>query len=66
VHGWAFESDLPDDFTLASNTFELEWPPHSWQTQPFPEIDRAEFFSIEEARQTINPAQLFSNGSAKR
>jgi predicted NUDIX family NTP pyrophosphohydrolase len=58
VHGWAFEGDLPDDFSLASNTFELEWPPRSARTEAFPEIDRAEFFSIEEARQKINAAQI--------
>jgi len=57
VHGWAFAGDLPDDFKLSSNTFEMEWPPHSGKTKKFPEIDRASFFSLEEARKKINPAQ---------
>jgi predicted NUDIX family NTP pyrophosphohydrolase len=58
VHAWAFKGDLPDDFNLASNTFVMEWPPRSGKTQSFPEIDRAEFFSIEEAKRKINPAQV--------
>jgi predicted NUDIX family NTP pyrophosphohydrolase len=58
VYAWAFAGDLPDEFSLRSNTFELEWPPRSGKRQTFPEIDRAEFFSESEARQKINPAQL--------
>jgi predicted NUDIX family NTP pyrophosphohydrolase len=57
VHAWAFAGDLKDDFTLLSNTFEMEWPPHSGKTQRFPEVDRASFFPVEEARRKINPAQ---------
>src|SRR2546423_1811190 len=45
VHAWAFEGDLPNDFVLKSNTFEVEWPPRSARMQTFPEVDRAEFFS---------------------
>jgi predicted NUDIX family NTP pyrophosphohydrolase len=58
VHAWAFEGDLPENFVVASNTFEMEWPPRSGRTQEFPEIDRAEFFSIEAAKLKINPAQV--------
>src|ERR1700756_1764133 len=58
VHAWAFSADLPADFELRSNTFELEWPPRSGHKQSFPEVDRAEFFPLEEARQKINPAQV--------
>ncbi|HEX4631836.1 MAG TPA: NUDIX domain-containing protein [Chthoniobacterales bacterium] len=58
VHGWAFEGDLPEDFALASNTFSIEWPPRSGRTQQFPEIDRAEFFPIELAKEKINQAQI--------
>lgn len=50
VHAWAFEGDLPPEFVVRSNTFELHG-------QTFPEVDRAEFFSIEHAREKINPAQ---------
>src|ERR1700676_795571 len=58
VHAWAFEGDLPANFKLASNTFEMKWPPRSGGTQTFPEIDHAEFFSIAEAKQKINAAQI--------
>jgi predicted NUDIX family NTP pyrophosphohydrolase len=58
VHAWAFEGDLPEDFAIVSNTFSMEWPPRSGRTQEFPEIDRAEFFPIELAREKINQAQI--------
>jgi predicted NUDIX family NTP pyrophosphohydrolase len=57
VHAWAVAGDLPDDFKLVSNTFEIEWPPRSGKAQRFPEVDRASFFPIEEARGKINAAQ---------
>lgn len=57
VHAWAFAGELKDDFKLASNTFEMEWPPRSGKVQRFPEVDRASFFSLEEARRKINVAQ---------
>jgi predicted NUDIX family NTP pyrophosphohydrolase len=57
VHAWAFEGDLSDSFQPKSNTFGMEWPPHSGKFQKFPEIDRAEFFTEEIARRKINPAQ---------
>ena len=58
VHAWGFEGDLPEPFELKSNTFELEWPPRSGKFTEFPEVDRAEFFSLEVAREKINPAQI--------
>src|SRR5213080_1933796 len=51
VHGWAFEGDLPE-------SFELEWPPRSGKRERFPEVDEARFFSEEEARRKLKPAQL--------
>jgi predicted NUDIX family NTP pyrophosphohydrolase len=57
VHAWAFEGELPPDFVLRSNTFELEWPPRSGRRQVFPEVDRAELFPLAIARTKINPAQ---------
>lgn len=54
---WAFEGDC-DPSKCKSNTFEMEWPPKSGKKQTFPEVDRAEFFAIEEARRKILPSQL--------
>jgi predicted NUDIX family NTP pyrophosphohydrolase len=56
VHAWAFEGDV-DPASLRSNTFSMEWPPRSGQRHDFPEVDRAEFFDLDEARRRINPAQ---------
>ena len=57
VHAWASAGDLEDDFKLSANTFEMEWPPRSAKMKAFPEVDQARFFSLEEARKKINPAQ---------
>jgi predicted NUDIX family NTP pyrophosphohydrolase len=57
VEAWAFEGDWQER-TLRGNQFEIEWPPRSGRRQSFPEIDRAEFFSLEVAREKINPAQI--------
>jgi len=57
VHAWAVEGDLKSDFVLASNTFEMEWPTRSGKRQAFPEVDRAQFFPLEDARRKINSAQ---------
>lgn len=56
VHAWAIEGDL-DAGAITSNTFELEWPPRSGKLIEVPEVDRAEWFSPERAREKINPAQ---------
>ena len=58
VHAWAVEGNLPEPFQLKSNSFEMEWPPHSGKLAKFPEVDRAEFFPEEVARRKINPAQI--------
>lgn len=56
VHAWAFEGDC-DPATIKSNTFSLEWPPKSGKVQQIPEIDKAAFLPIMQARVKINPAQ---------
>ena len=56
VTAWAVEGDLDAD-AITSNTFELEWPPRSGRTQEFPEVDRAGWFGLEDAREKVNPAQ---------
>jgi predicted NUDIX family NTP pyrophosphohydrolase len=56
VQAWAFEGDC-DAESLKSTTFSLEWPPRSGRRQEFPEVDRGGWFSLEEARRRILPAQ---------
>lgn len=56
VHAWAVEGDI-DHETIRSNLFEMEWPPKSGKKQSFPEIDRAAWFDLNEARVKINIAQ---------
>ncbi len=53
VHCWAAEADF-DPATLDSNTFTMEWPPRSGGQREFPEVDRAEWFGIEAAREKID------------
>jgi predicted NUDIX family NTP pyrophosphohydrolase len=56
VHAWAFEGDL-DIASIRSNTFQMEWPPRSGKFHTCPEIDRAGFFRLAEAKEKINQAQ---------
>jgi predicted NUDIX family NTP pyrophosphohydrolase len=56
VVAWGVEGDL-DPSAATSNTFELEWPPHSGQIQEFPELDRAAWFDLPMARVKIKAAQ---------
>ena len=56
VHAWAFEGDA-DPGALRSNSFQMQWPPGSGQLRSFPEVDRVQWFSLDEARRRINPAQ---------
>jgi predicted NUDIX family NTP pyrophosphohydrolase len=57
VEPFALEGDL-DPATISSNAFTMEWPPRSAQFRAFPEIDRAAWFSLAEAREKILPSQL--------
>ena len=56
VYAWAVERDL-DPARVRSNTFSMEWPPRSGRYQEFPEVDRAAWFSVEEARGKISKGQ---------
>jgi predicted NUDIX family NTP pyrophosphohydrolase len=56
VHPFAAASDF-DPASLRSATLSLAWPPGSGQTTSFPEIDRAEWFALDEARRRIVPGQ---------
>jgi predicted NUDIX family NTP pyrophosphohydrolase len=57
VRAFYGEGDV-DVSGVISNTFEMEWPPRSGRMQSFPEIDRAEWFDLEAAREKLNPAQV--------
>jgi predicted NUDIX family NTP pyrophosphohydrolase len=56
VRAWALAGDL-DETGITSNTLEIEWPPRSGRRIEIPEVDRAEWFELERAREKINPAQ---------
>jgi predicted NUDIX family NTP pyrophosphohydrolase len=56
VLAFAVAGDI-DAAAVRSNTFELEWPPRSGRRQSFPEIDRAEWFGLDDARAKLNAAQ---------
>jgi predicted NUDIX family NTP pyrophosphohydrolase len=57
VEAFALEGDL-DPETIVSNAFEIEWPPRSGQFRSFPEVDRAAWFSLPEARARMLPSQV--------
>jgi predicted NUDIX family NTP pyrophosphohydrolase len=57
VHVWAIEADV-DPSAVRSNAFELEWPPRSGRLRAFPEVDRAAWFGLAEARSKIHKGQV--------
>jgi predicted NUDIX family NTP pyrophosphohydrolase len=57
IYAWAVEGEF-DPSAIVSNVFPLEWPPKSGKYQNFPEVDRAGWFSLEEARVKLLPAQV--------
>jgi predicted NUDIX family NTP pyrophosphohydrolase len=56
VQAWAAQADI-DPSRLVSNTFTTEWPPRSGRQQEFPEVDRAAWFSLDDARARILSGQ---------
>ncbi|CAG0933207.1 ADP-ribose pyrophosphatase [Planctomycetaceae bacterium] len=56
VYAWAIEGNC-DPTQLKSNLFTVEWPPKSGQVKEFPEVDRAAWFSLPDARERISPGQ---------
>ena len=57
VYGWAVEGHPPPNWQLKSNLFPAEWPPRSGKWNSFPEVDKAQFFSENDALEHINEAQ---------
>jgi len=56
VLAWAVEGDC-DAAKIQSNTFSMEWPPKSGKQAEFPEVDRAGWFTIDEARMKMLASQ---------
>jgi predicted NUDIX family NTP pyrophosphohydrolase len=56
VTAWAVRGDV-DVGAIASNTFTMEWPPGSGRAAEFPEVDRAGWFTLDEARRKLIPGQ---------
>ena len=57
IFAWAIEGDINHQ-TIKSNLFEMEWPPKSGKKQSFPEIDRAGWFEIDEAKLKVIDGQV--------
>ncbi len=57
VYAWAIEGSI-DAGAIHSNTFAMEWPPRSGRQAEFPEVDRAGWFKLNEAREKLIPAQV--------
>lgn len=57
IQAWAVEGNY-DPSGIKSNTFTMEWPPHSGKQGEFPEVDRAAWFEIEEAKRKIHQGQV--------
>ncbi len=57
VHAWIVEGDCDAD-AVRSNTYKVEWPPHTGQWKSFPEVDRAAWLTLPKAREKILKSQL--------
>jgi predicted NUDIX family NTP pyrophosphohydrolase len=57
VEPFALEGNL-DAEAIVSSSMTIEWPPRSGQFRAFPEVDRAQWFGLDEARRKILPSQL--------
>lgn len=57
VHAWAAEGNLDAD-NIVCNTFTMQWPPKSGNWQTYPEVDKAAWYTLPQAREKINEAQL--------
>ena len=57
VYPWAVNQDL-DVSIIKSNSFEMEWPPKSGKKQAFPEVDKAQWFSVSDAKKKIIESQI--------
>jgi predicted NUDIX family NTP pyrophosphohydrolase len=57
IHAWAVRGDC-DPTAIRSNTFSIEWPPKSGRQREFPEVDRAGWFGLKEAREKIMKGQM--------
>lgn len=57
VHAWAFEGDW-NGLLMCRSFVDVEWPEKSRKIIKIPEVDRAGFFSIENTKERINPAQF--------
>jgi predicted NUDIX family NTP pyrophosphohydrolase len=58
VHAWASPYTGPLNFIHSSNEFEMEWPPRSGIRSLYPEVDKAEFFSMSEAEIKLMESQV--------
>ena len=57
IYAWTFQGDC-DPQNVKSMVFSMEWPPHSGKEQQFPEVDRAEWFTVEAAREKVQAGQM--------
>jgi len=58
VHAWGVEHDFSGHAPVQSSTYSMEWPPDSGKLASFPEVDRAQYFSLELARNKIKDTQI--------
>ena len=57
VHAWYLQGDV-DASVVRSNMFEQEWPPGSGRILQFPEVDKAGWFGLDEAKLKVHKGQV--------
>lgn len=57
VYAWAIEREINTSAMKCKTTVEMEWPPKTGKFISFPEVDKGEWFTVDMAKQKINPSQ---------
>jgi predicted NUDIX family NTP pyrophosphohydrolase len=58
IHAWAFFGEWKEATGIKSNYFDFEWPPRSGKKISIPEVDRAEWMTLDKAAPLIHPNQF--------
>jgi predicted NUDIX family NTP pyrophosphohydrolase len=57
LYAWTVQGDI-DAAAIVSNSFKTEWPYKSGKWITVPEVDKAGWFTYNEAKEKINSAQV--------
>ena len=57
IYAWAVKGEIDASTIKCETKIQMEWPPKTGKHISFPEVDKGEWFTVEAAKQKINPSQ---------